>query len=248
MNEVISNKSIKSNNRFTDLFIQEGIETEFIEKGLPKLDVDDLKSINDIESYYILLSHEENHEYNDLLKQRLIKIEKEKLTDSGGKEYLCAVIEKCSAVKLMQQNIKGQPDEAVKLKMFKTTTHHIIVKGQYIMKNDDQRRTSVLKSSPNIYLQNVFNITENGSFILVVKNPELKISSQMNPNKSKAVELLQKLKKKMFDFYTWSPAQPEMLDMVDSLLNQFGDEIEESYVEISTTAADVIKYNELDEQ
>ncbi|CAM4987682.1 unnamed protein product, partial [Rotaria socialis] len=52
---------------------------------VPKLDVDDPTSINDIESFYILLSHEENHEHNDLLKQRLIKIEKEKLPDSGGK-------------------------------------------------------------------------------------------------------------------------------------------------------------------
>ncbi|CAM4988448.1 unnamed protein product [Rotaria socialis] len=85
INEVKSNKSITSNNRFPDLFIQEGIETEFIEKGVPKLDVDDPTSINDIESFYILLSHEENHEHNDLLKQRLIKIEKEKLPDSGGK-------------------------------------------------------------------------------------------------------------------------------------------------------------------
>ncbi|CAF3122014.1 unnamed protein product [Rotaria socialis] len=164
----------------------------------------------------------------------------------------------------MQQNIKGQSNEAVKLKMFTTTTHHIIVKGQYIMKNDDQRRTIlnyVLKSSPNIYLQNVFNITEHGSFILVVKNPELKIAFQMDPNKSEEVKLLQKLKK-MFGLYTWSPAQPEMLDMVgcklvfthssnndfEALLNQRGDEIEESYVEISTTAVGVIKYSELDEQ
>ncbi|CAF4443122.1 unnamed protein product [Rotaria socialis] len=45
INEVKSNKSITSNNRFPDLFIQEGIETEFIEKGVPKLDVDDPTSI-----------------------------------------------------------------------------------------------------------------------------------------------------------------------------------------------------------
>ncbi|CAF3714566.1 unnamed protein product, partial [Rotaria socialis] len=118
----------------------------------------------------------------------------------------------------------------------------------------------VLKSSPNIDdMQNVFNITEQGSFILVVKNPKLNNSSQMDPNKSEKVELLQKVQK-MFGSYLWSPAQPEMLDITgckliwihssiddfEALLHQRGDEIEESYAEMTT--ADVIKYSELDEK
>ncbi|CAF1556987.1 unnamed protein product [Rotaria magnacalcarata] len=273
INEVKSNKSITSDNRFINLFIQEGIEIEFIEKGdiiftyVPKLNVGDPKSINDIESFYVLFSHEENHEHNNLLKERLIKIEKEKLPDGGGKECICALIEKCSVVKPIQENLQEQSDETIKLKMFTTTTRHIIVEGQYVMKNDDQRRTIlnyVLKSSPNIDdMQNVFNITEQGSFILVVRNPKLNNSSQIDPNKSEKVELLQKVQK-MFGSYLWSPpifiqfilAQPEMLDITgrkliwihssiddfEALLHQRGDEIKESYAEMTT--ADVIKYSE----
>ncbi len=188
-------------------------------------------SIDNVQSFYVLLIPEENkmkipeenetkipeenetNKDDDSIKTRLIEIGKKKLP-AAENECFWAYVEKFdNDIGKIEDELEAQSYERVTVTTCTIKAKHIAGNGKYIMVNRDERRTSIhylleLPSEIN-NIQNIFNIIKEGSFFLAVKNPKMKTTLAAGFNQFQDVKFSPEIQQK-FGSSKWLPGLYEM--------------------------------------
>ncbi|CAF2635745.1 unnamed protein product [Rotaria sp. Silwood2] len=171
-------------NRRLKLFLDKGVEDEFVETGnivfiyTSKIDVDEATSINYVESFYVLLipgKYECDKSDYYIAKTRLIKVDKNKLP-AIEKEYVWAFVEKTD--ESIEKVVDKLQELCYQTATVETCTAEIIYNagiGTYIMAQHDKYPTTInytLESPSEITIvQHVLNINKIGLLLIAVENP-----------------------------------------------------------------------------
>jgi hypothetical protein len=97
-------------------------DQNFYRCDAPKSDVDHPKSINDIQTFYIILL-QQSDECDNLSKIRIIQISKKKVPDDNRKNFCLAVVENSRNIIDIIENLKEQFDKTAKIENCTTQVH-----------------------------------------------------------------------------------------------------------------------------